>query len=90
MFRRVFLSLVCALILGLATVPGAVRIITWGDANVDGSVNFADVTCIMYYVTGQPVQINLLNADVSGNGTVSAYDASLLWAWIESNLPPEY
>ena len=93
MLRRLLLSLVltCTLVLAFAGT-GQCRFdhpvrYYWGDANVDGMRNYGDVTCILDYVAGHIVYINLLNADVSGDGTVTAYDAALLWMWLEANPP---
>ncbi|MBQ1818528.1 MAG: dockerin type I repeat-containing protein, partial [Clostridia bacterium] len=60
-----------------AEVPPTVLI---GDVNCDGVVTASDISSLFAYVmnAGSLSEQALLNADIDGNGTVDATDASLL------------
>ncbi|MBQ4342083.1 MAG: dockerin type I repeat-containing protein, partial [Clostridia bacterium] len=51
-----------------------------GDVNCDGVVTASDISSLFAYVmnAGSLSEQALLNADIDGNGTVDATDASLL------------
>ena len=56
------------------------RFFRWipGDVDLDGRVTRADADLVMLYVVqGAPLSIQgLVNADVTGDGTISCYDAA--------------
>ena len=65
---------------GFKPTPGYTPLI--GDANLDGVVNLTNAELIMQYVI-DPVNTpiaseGIRNSDVSGDGTISCYDASLI------------
>ena len=49
-----------------------------GDANNDGKVNINDVTTIQMYLLGLQPDINLINADWTGDGDVKIQDANYI------------
>lgn len=67
-------------VFGFKPNPGYTPLL--GDANLDGVVNLVDAELIMQYVI-DPVNTpitseGIRNSDVSGDGTISCYDASLI------------
>ena len=56
--------------LGPARVPG--------DCDDDGSVDSVDLLLLLQYLSGWDVEINLLNADVNGDGNVDISDPVLI------------
>lgn len=83
---------------GMQFVVGAAGsdtgIIRFGDRNLDGRTNSADVDDLMMRVLQSPGPSILPNlppvertvADVSGNGMVTLYDAALIWEYIQTGM----
>ena len=66
------------LILGifvLVTIGNADPIV-YGDVTGDGNLTAEDAALVMKYVVGKVETINVAQADVTGNGWVSGFDAS--------------
>ena len=63
-----------------AIAANPTRFFRWipGDVDLDGRVTRADADLVMWYVVqGAPLSIpGLVNADVTGDGTISCYDAA--------------
>ena len=63
----------------VVTEPSTGVVITKGDANGDGSVNVADVTCIQRYSADfKDIVIKLDACDMNNDGVVNVKDATYL------------
>lgn len=67
-----------------STVAGGYRycITIWGDADGDMDVDSADSQKILDYLIDPNTPIRFRNADVSGNGSVTAWDSALILLYI--------
>ena len=52
--------------------------ILYGDVDGDGVVDVWDVVCLLRYIAGWDVFINLYNADVNGDGVITSFDVTHL------------
>lgn len=62
-----------------------------GDANMDGYVNTSDLTLYLNYASGGHItSMSLTNADMDGNGTVTAVDSSILSSRVKATYGSEF
>ncbi len=80
--KKLIACLTCLLFVTVTSVSA--RRIVRGDANSDGSVTMADADLILAYILDPTIPISHWAADVSGDGTISAYDAALVMQMVEA------
>lgn len=64
------------------------RVIRYGDANLDGSVSILDATHIQRYLVGLESfnDEKILAADVDGDGSVTVFDATLIQYYLDREI----
>lgn len=81
MKKRIYLSIVLALILSTIVFPAHAATV-YGDINSDGAVNSLDFALMKQHLLGNKALTNPVAADLDGDGDVTPLDFSLLKKYI--------
>jgi len=79
--------LVAVVLVGASAASAAVGPVLWGDADRNGVVNREDAIAIAEYMVRLRADIDLVAADVSGDGIVTSWDSSLILRHIADGTP---